>query len=245
MQTVQIAAPFSGTDKTNFPVIDFTDVYGRSGLGMIRQLLCSVTACSVIIAMSGCVAALTDDGGRHLHDQWNQMVAASKAGGWENSPGRKSDFIYAGIAAKDYEYENYKRLIRRGVSFGGLGTEATTIGLNTAATLVTGGTTKLLSGIAGGVTGVSASFNKNVLFDQSITTFIGKMDALRATKLKEIQDKLNNPQHIYSYMEAFRDVQDYGYQGTLDAAVASVGAQSGVEKAAAEGKITPNPSPTP
>lgn len=173
------------------------------------------------------------------------MVAASKAGGWENSPGRKSDFIYAGIAAKDYEYENYKRLIRRGVSFGGLGTEATTIGLNTAATLVTGGTTKLLSGIAGGVTGVSASFNKNVLFDQSITTFIGKMDALRATKLKEIQDKLNNPQHIYSYMEAFRDVQDYGYQGTLDAAVASVGAQSGVEKAAAEGKITPNPSPTP
>jgi hypothetical protein len=208
---------------------------------LTQRTICSVIFGLGAIFFGGCVAALTDNGGKHLQQEWNQMVASVKTGGWENAPGRKSDFIYAGIAAKDFEYENYKRLIRRGASYGGFGSEAATIGLNAAGTLTSSGTTKVLSGVAGAITGSNAAFNKNVLFDQSITTFIGRMDALRATKLKEIEDKLNNPAHDYSFMEAFRDVQDYGYQGTLDAAVASVGKQSGIEEATAKNKITPTP----
>src|SRR5205807_5037767 len=131
----------------------------------------------------------------------------------------KREFVFEGIAVKDYEYKRYTELVRRGVSYGGFGAQAASIGLNAAGELTSSGTTKILSGIAGGITGTSAAFNKNVLFDQSITTFIAKMDALRATKLADIRTKLSKDNILdYSFAEAYRDIQDYGRQGTLDAA---------------------------
>jgi hypothetical protein len=45
------------------------------------------------------------------------------------------------------------------------------------------------------------------------------MDALRKAKLAEIEGKIGPG---YTYAEAYRDIQDYGYQGSLDAALANV-----------------------
>jgi len=151
----------------------------------------------------------------------------------------KREFVFEGIAVKDYEYKRYTELIRRGVSYGGFGAQAASIGLNAAGALTTSGTTKILSGAAGAITGTSAAFNKNVLFDQSITTFIAKMDALRAIKLEAIKENLE-PKNIatYSLAEAYRDVEDYGHQGTLDAAFADVAKQSGVQEAKAKKQVT-------
>ena len=147
----------------------------------------------------------------------------------------KREFVFEGIAVKDYEYKRYTDFIRRGVSYGGFGAQAASIGLNAAGALTTSGATKILSGAAGAITGTSAAFNKNVLFDQSITTFIAKMDALRAIKLEAIKKNLDTA--TYSLAEAYRDVEDYGYQGTLDAAFADVAKQSGVQEAEAKKQV--------
>jgi enhancing lycopene biosynthesis protein 2 len=93
------------------------------------------------------------------------------------------------------------------------------------------GTGKTLAAIAGTITGASAAFSKNILFDQSITIFVGRMDQLRKAKLDQIEAKLKTGS--YTLAEAYRDIQDYGYQGSLDAAFADV---------AHETKPAPTPS---
>lgn len=181
-----------------------------------------------IIGLCGCVGY--DRSGASVVKHWNMQFGYDngKAGGpppWDNPPGppgnaRLADFVYEGIAVKDYEYKKYVDLIRRGTSWGGFGAQTAAIGLNAAGTLTSGGTTKTLSAIAGSITGASAAFSKNILFDQSITVFVGRMDALRKAKLDRIRARL--AEGGYGYAEAYRDIQDYGHQGSLDAALANV-----------------------
>src|SRR5262249_31188432 len=111
------------------------------------------------------------------------------------------------------------------------------LGLNAAGTLVAADTTKILSAAAGALNGTSAAFSKNVLFDQSITTFVARMDALRADKLAYIQVRLKDSNHPYSFAEAYRDSQDYGRLGSLDAALRDVAKQSGVAEGVAKGDL--------
>ena len=177
-----------------------------------------------------------------LADHWN-TVAYPPWANFASDANGKREFVFEGIAVKDYEYKRYTELIRRGVSYGGFGAQAASIGLNAAGALTTSGTTKILSGVAGAITGTSAAFNKNVLFDQSITTFIAKMDALRAIKLEAIKENLEQKNiATYSLAEAYRDVEDYGHQGTLDAAFADVAKQSGVQQAEAKGEVKRTPT---
>lgn len=167
------------------------------------------------IALTGCVSV--DNSEAAVVTQWNWRFS-HQAPPWSGMP--LTDFVYEGIAVKDYEYKRYVDLLRRGTSWSGFGAQTASIALNTAGTLTTSGTTKILSGIAGAITGTSAAFSKNVLFDQSITTFIGRMDKLREEKLTEIQNKLNSKS--YGYAEAYRDIEDYGHKGSLDAALTDV-----------------------
>jgi hypothetical protein len=208
----------------------------------------------LVCAVSGCVSY--DKSGAEIVAHWNARFGVNTTGQtgtapWDTTPdgaNQKREFVYEGIAVKDYEYRKYVDLIRRGVSWSGFGTQTATIGLNAAGALTTAGTTKILSGIAGAVTGSSAAFSKNVLFDQSITTFVGRMDALRAAKLKEIQEHLVAPAiRSYTLAQAYRDVEEYGNLGTLDAALSDVSKKSGVEEAKAEGTVksaTPTPTPS-
>lgn len=177
--------------------------------------------------LTSCVAPMTDRAGPSLHAYWNSQRAGAPPGRdgtgrqpWPEVGGERiSAYIYEGIAVKDYEYQNYKRLIRRGVSWGGFGAQAASIGLGAAGGLVSG-SAQVLSGAASAVNGTSAAFDKHILYDQTITVLIAKMDALRATKLKQIED--------------------YGYQGSIDAALGDVAKQAGIQEAKA--KSTPTPA---
>jgi len=201
----------------------------------VNSNICVASSCIVLIFFSSCVSV--DNTQRRLADHWNNVAYPPWANFASDANGKR-EFVFEGIAVKDYEYKRYIELIRRGVSYGGFGAQAASIGLNAAGALTTSGTTKILSGAAGAITGTSAAFNKNVLFDQSITTFIAKMDALRAIKLEAIKKNLE-PENTatYSLAEAYRDVEDYGHQGTLDAAFADVAKQSGVQQAEAKKQV--------
>ena len=178
-------------------------------------------AALILMGLGGCVTY--DRSGQAVVNHWNRQFDATSGNGLGKLPGNENmtveGFVYEGIAVKDYEYKKYVDLIRRGTSWGGFGAQAASIGLNAAVPLTGTGTGKTLAAIAGAITGTSAAFSKNILFDQSITIFVGRMDALRTAKLKEIKGKIGPG---YTFAEAYRDVQDYGYQGSLDAALANV-----------------------
>jgi len=205
-----------------------------------RLLAAPLAGCTATIWLTGCVTA--DHSGAAVVAQWNARFNANAgATPWSSAPTTSvRDFVYEGLAVKDYEYKRYVDLIRRGTSWSGFGAQTATIGLNTAGALTTSGTTKVLSGVAGAITGTSAAFSKNVLFDQSITTFVGRMDALRAEKLAHIQKRLTETD--YGFAEAYRDIEDYGHKGSLDAALADVAKKSGIEEATAKGEIQPTAS---
>src|SRR4030095_546178 len=163
----------------------------------MAKIVWLVCGCLALAILGSCVSV--DKTPRSLADDWNRLGKPP----WTNprftsDANGKREFAFEGIAVKDYEYKRYTELIRRGVSYGGFGAHAASIGLNTAGALTTSGTTKILSGAAGAITGTSAAFNKNVLFDQSITTFIAKMDALRTIKLEGIKKNLE-PENIGTY----------------------------------------------
>ncbi|MEY2563838.1 MAG: hypothetical protein QOH88_2031 [Verrucomicrobiota bacterium] len=220
-----------------------------------RLVLVLLTGCFAL-NLTSCVSV--DKTQPQLVTDWNSRLSGEGTTsrpwqGFPDTPEGKNELVYEGIAVKDYEYMRYTQLIRRGTSWGGFGAQSASIGLNAAGTLTTSGTTKILSAIAGAITGSSAAFSKNVLFDQSITSFISKMDALRLTKLAEIKTKLMAANiNSYSRAEAYRDVQDYGRLGTLDAAFADVGKKAGTEQDNAKSQISdidqgkkPKPTPTP
>jgi len=199
--------------------------------------------CVAAICLAGCATA--DHSSKAVAKQWNSRFNATDGTTpWTATPTISVvDFVYEGIAVKDYEYKKYVDLIRRGTSWSGFGAQTAALGLNAAGTLVDADTTKILSAAAGALNGTSAAFSKHILFDQSITTFVGRMDALRAEKLKHIEDRLKDKKSPYGYAEAYRDVEDYGHLGSLDAALADVAKTSGVEEAKAKGEVPPTPKP--
>jgi hypothetical protein len=227
------------------------DCFPSVGLGkalavqLLKFLASAFVASATAICLSGCATA--DHSGAAVVKQWNARFNSSDGGQgttpWSGGTPAMNvrDFVYEGIAVKDYEYKKYVDLIRRGTSWGGFSAQAVSIGLGAAGGLLSG-SAQVLSGASSAVNGGSAAFSKHILFDQSITTFVGRMDALRTTKLEYIKGRLTDPN--YSYAEAYRDVEDYGHQGSLDAAVSDVAKKSGVEEAMAKGEVLPTATAT-
>ena len=182
---------------------------------------------------------MADPGGKHMHDEW---VASLRRGGIpldvpaDMSADASPAFVFRLKGVKDYEYGNYVRALRRATSWGEFASDSVKIVLDSLVA-VTGseGTKAALGAASAGVTGATTSIKKNVLFDQSITTFITKMDALRLNKWNEILCKMGRCANVpatssYSVAEAFSDLEEYGRCGSLDAALRDVDAKVSAEK---------------
>jgi hypothetical protein len=202
------------------------------------------------LALLGCAGPMNDPAGKHVHDEW--VAEFGKSGiPYQGIPGgdapARAGFIFRMKAVKDYEYSNYITTLRRATSWGEFGSDSVKIVLDSLVAVTGGTATKAALGAASvGVTGATTSIKKNVLFDQSITTFITKMDTLRLKKWNEILCKLGRGsddtcKHIsfYSAAEAFDDLQEYGRCGTLDTALRDVDAKTSAEKAAVQ-KVNSN-----
>ncbi|HEV2840677.1 MAG TPA: hypothetical protein VGW39_05070 [Chthoniobacterales bacterium] len=181
---------------------------------------------------------MNDTGGKHIHAQW---VAALRSG----IPTKVTDgtdapataaFVFRMKAVKDYEFGNYVRNLRRATSWGEFASDSVKIILDSLVAVTGGeGTKAALGAASAGLTGATSSIKKNVLFDQSITTFITKMDTLRLDKWNDILCKLGRcpnvpPPPSYTVAEAFTDLEEYGRMGTLDAALRDVDAKVSADK---------------
>jgi hypothetical protein len=180
----------------------------------------------------GCAGPVSDPAGKHLHAEW--VAEFGKAGMPYDGirPGDdavRNAFIFRMKAVKDFEYANYVINLRQRTSWGEFGSDAAKIVLDSLVALTGNAATKAALGAASaGVTGASASVKKNILFDQSITTFITKMDAQRLEKYNEILEKMKRSG--YTAAEAFDDLQEYGRRGTLEVALADIDAKAGAQK---------------
>jgi hypothetical protein len=185
----------------------------------------------VCVALTSCAGPMNDPIGKQAYQQW---VATYANAHLPPAGPATSDFIFGMKAVKDYEYSNYVTNLRRGTSWGEFGSDSVKIILDSLVAVTGGAETKAALGAASaGVTGATASIKKNVLFDQSITTFITKMDTLRLEKWNQILLKWKGKEP-YTEAEAFSDLQEYGRCGTLDAALRDVDAKTSTEKDKAE-----------
>jgi hypothetical protein len=186
---------------------------------------------AVCVALTSCAGPMNDPVGKQAYQQWVAKYANAQLP--PEGPAT-SDFIFGMKAVKDYEYANYVTNLRRGTSWGEFGSDSVKIILDSLVAVTGGAETKAALGAASaGVTGATTSIKKNVLFDQSITTFITKMDTLRLEKWNQILLKWKGKEP-YTEAEAFTDLQEYGRCGTLDAALRDVDAKTSAEKDKAE-----------
>lgn len=196
------------------------------------------------IALTSCAGAMNDTGGKRIHDQW---LASVQAGTISKVPDDLNAAATAAVvfrmkAVKDYEYGNYVRNLRRATSWGEFASDSVKIILDSLVAVTGGVGTKAALGAASvGVTGATTSIKKNVLFDQSITTFITKMDALRLAKWNDVLCKLGrcpgtSSLASYTVAEAFTDLEEYGRCGSLDAALRGIDAKANAEKKEEETK---------
>jgi hypothetical protein len=186
---------------------------------------------------------MNDRIGKSMYQKWTAEYSASGTP-YERitNPTERDAFIFQMKAIKDYEYGNYVTNLRRGTSWGEFGSDSIKIVLDSLIAVTGGEETKAALGAASaGVTGATSSIKKNVLFDQSITTFITKMDTLRLNKWNDILCKIGRGSgdtckqtQSYTAAEAFGDLQEYGRCGTLDAALRDVAAKTSAEKDKAE-----------
>jgi hypothetical protein len=237
------------------------------GVSIPLKVVSPVLAISLYLA--GCVGPISDRGGKLAYDQWQHAIATEADFPPRGEPGAGSQtadfaYVYRLKVVKDYEYQNYVVGFRRATTFGEFGSDAVKIVLDSLVAVTGGAATKAALGAASaGVTGATTSLKKNVLFDQSITTFITKMDGLRLNKWNEILCKMGrcppnaknkrSSDQPYTYAEAFCDMEEYGRLGTFDAALRDIDAQASADHADAQqvnaeiNKVTSvqAPSPTP
>ena len=206
----------------------------------------SLLMAGVSITLTSCAGPMNDTGGKRIHDQW---LAAVQAGTISQVPddlnaAATPAVVFRMKAVKDYEYGNYVRVLRRATSWGEFASDSVKIILDSLVAVTGGEATKSALGAASaGVTGATTSIKKNVLFDQSITTFITKMDALRLAKWNDILCKLGRCPGTpslasYTVAEAFTDLEEYGRCGSLDAALRGIDAKANAEKQEEETKAS-------
>ncbi|MEN3370199.1 MAG: hypothetical protein V7609_2342 [Verrucomicrobiota bacterium] len=204
----------------------------------------SLFLAGVCTILTGCAGAMNDTGGKYVHDQWLADVRTGRISEVPNDLNAAATpaFVFRMKAVKDYEFGNYVRNLRRATSWGEFASDSVKIILDSLVAVTGGvGTKAALGAASAGVTGATTSIKKNVLFDQSITTFITKMDGLRLAKWNDILCKLGRcpgtPRLAsYTVAEAFADLEEYGRCGSLDAALRGIDAKANEEKTKEEKK---------
>lgn len=200
---------------------------------LCRHLVIASLAASTCLL--GCAGPTRDPVGKQVYTAWVKDMEGKRTpyDGIDSTAAARNNFIFRMKAVKDYEYGNYVANLRRETSWGETASDVAKLGLDSAVALTGGvGLKAALGAASAGVTGATTSVKKNVLFDQSITTFITKMDALRLEKYNDILTKMK-PDHTppYTVAEAYDDLQEYGRRGKLEAALADVDAKAGAQKA--------------
>jgi hypothetical protein len=131
----------------------------------------------------------------------------------------RNEFIFARTYAMDVNYTAYEEGLTRESQDESFWAAVTNAGLTGAGALIpVAQTTRLLSGIAAGLTTVDQAYNKQYLLNKAIQILQSQMRAKRADVLTHIVARTLYPVSTYPLGMAMSDLEQYYQAGTLSAA---------------------------
>jgi len=132
----------------------------------------------------------------------------------------RNQIITARMYIADLEYHKYEAKLTRDLQEEGLAATLTTLGLTSAASLITvASTSRILSGAATVVTGADKAFDDKVLLSNTIQALQAQMRTDRQTQAAAIFAKMTTPIDQYTLPMALSDVDHYYQAGTLASAL--------------------------
>ena len=146
----------------------------------------------------------------------------------------RNNCIYEFLGAIDYQYDLYKEQVFKLANGLNASADTLTTVLSAGATGVAGNAGRILSGIAAGIGTLKGTINQDVLYNQTITAIIAKMDADRADRLKTILQQMqpsavagSPPQPAYTMYAASVDLLGYFEAGTVHHAIVDLQTSAG------------------
>jgi hypothetical protein len=144
----------------------------------------------------------------------------------------RNDFVTGRMAMIDANYKMFVRDFVVEKEKGDTGTDVAVIGLTTAGALLTPtGTTRILSGIAGGITGSKASYDKNFYYEQTTKALFAAMNAQRKAVRARILTGLKEEETAYPLTQALGDLDDYYFAGTFLGGLQAIQSDAGEKDA--------------
>lgn len=128
----------------------------------------------------------------------------------------------------ELNYREYAAQLFIGRAGTNVGLDALELGLSTAATLAGAeGTKTILAGILTGAKGIRLSFDKNFFAERTTPIIIGRMNTARETLLTELHTKMTLSVAEYPLEEAWSDLVELFYAGTLQGGIQALATDMG------------------
>jgi hypothetical protein len=128
----------------------------------------------------------------------------------------------------ELNYREYVSQLFLGRAGSNVGLDALELGLSTAATLAgAAGTKTVLAGILTGWKGIRLSFDKNFFAERTTPMLIGRIDILRAAIINDIQLQMGLSVQEYPLEEAWTDLAELFYAGTLQGGIQALSTDVG------------------
>jgi hypothetical protein len=204
-----------------------------------------LTITSLGIALSGCFASL-QEGPTRLYTIDEEAGAARAAlsdleahYSTSTEPDRtaiRNEIIGQRLHAIDVFFARYDESLTKDSQQAGFLADVTSQGLNTAGALFTPvQTTRILSGVAGAVTGTKNAYQNDVIVAKTIQIVQAQMQANRDAVLTRIFTRMGEPTSTYPLSIALTDVEDYYRAGTFTEGLIQTAGTVGASAAIAQG----------
>jgi hypothetical protein len=178
--------------------------------------------------VSGCLATLQGDPTRLYPVQYEMDVARQilpdlerqyyDAGSEPLRQAIRNDIIARRMYIINVQYSDYEANLTRENQEVNFAADAASLGLNTAGTLVPlGSTTKLLGGIAGGITGIKGNYESDIVIAKTVQIIQAQMRANRDIVATRILKNMGQSTAAYPLSLALTDLEDFYRAGTLTA----------------------------
>lgn len=149
----------------------------------------------------------------------------------------RNEIINGRLRVYDLQYSRFKSdLYKEGVG-SNIGVDGAVITMGAIGALSSGGTSKTLSGITAGVTGIKGSVDKNLFYEKTMPALLVEMDGQRLQVLARIRQGQKESVTDYPLLEALADVDSYFDAGTIYGAIDGVLKSAGDKKNEAESVI--------
>lgn len=152
----------------------------------------------------------------------------------------RNTVVFSRLNVIDANFRDFIVALSKESKAGNIGTDIALLGLNAGGVLIQSERGKeVFSALSGGLIGAKSSFDKNAFYDQTVPALISQMGAARKQILAAIIKNLGTAG--YTLPQAFVDLQEYEFAGSIPGALQRITVRSGAEQQDAEQKINQLP----